>query len=162
RARPGPGRRGDGDARASWQADQFVLDEQLEQAPELRTVDLEQRQARWDLVDDLDFFRGHFRAKLGDDVADEFLNVQLGGELSGRRFGRGPKILQQIVDATELKLDVMVIVLPKLRIAQRIDVEVFLAQLARGQVEKRLHSDQRVADVMAQARGHEAQAYDAV
>src|SRR5581483_49584 len=86
----------DRDPAAGRQRGQFVLQKQVEEAVKLGFVDLERRQARRDLVLDLDFFRGERRLEVFDADRHHVVELHVVRKLELRLLRGRPEVFEQV------------------------------------------------------------------
>src|SRR3989442_1142196 len=78
------------------------------------------------------------------------------------RTTNGSKILQHVVDLFDLALNVLVIILPEIRVAKTAHVEALFLQLGGSQIEERLYGHQGITNVMTQSSRQQSQTNDPV
>src|SRR6185437_13640670 len=150
------------DFAASGQGGEFVFEHELEQTIKFRLVHPHGGQRRGNFVFDPDVFRRETRFQRFDAGFDDFAQLHLVGEFKGRLFRSRPEVLEQVVDALNLALHALVIFLPEIRVPHAVEAHFFLGHFAGGQIKEGFDGDERVADVMAQAGGEQAEADNAV
>src|SRR4030095_12141140 len=104
---------------------------------------------------DRNFFDGEIVFELVKGLSDHFVQLHAIGEFEGRLLRGSPEVLQHIIDFSNLSLDILVILLPKIRIAKAVKIKVLLFEFSRGKVKEGFYGDERIANVMTQARGEQ-------